>query len=185
MTSFDTERLMQFLPAVYRNRDAGREELRALLSVIAREIAVVEEDLAQLYDDQFVETCADWVIPYIGDLLGTTPLYSGSGDADAQLSGVFPDLTGPRFSPHAALGSRPDVAKTIYYRKRTATRAMLEELAADVTGWGAHVVEMFEQLQWSQWIAAFMEPAQTVPIREEPALRLFQVRLHPGRRRDP
>ncbi|MEA2569379.1 MAG: hypothetical protein QOI24_1380 [Acidobacteriota bacterium] len=151
-TSFDADRLMALLPAVYRNRDDANGELRALLTVIAREIGVVEEDLAQLYVDQFIETCADWVIPYIGDLLGTSTLYSGSSSADEQLAGLFPDLNGPRFFPRTALRSRPDVAKTIRYRKTTATLAMLEGLAADVTGWGTHVVEMFEHLQWSQWI---------------------------------
>jgi hypothetical protein len=152
MTTFDADRLMSLLPAVYRNRDAERGELRTLLTVIAREIAVVEEDLAQLYDDQFIETCADWVVPYIGDLLGTTPLYNGAGTADDRLTVLFPDLTGPRFMPRSALRSRPDIAKTINRRKRTAVLSMLEELAADVTGWSAHVVEMFEHLQWSQWI---------------------------------
>jgi hypothetical protein len=151
-TSFDADRLMELLPAVYRNRDDANGELRALLTVIAREMAVVEEDLAQLYDDQFIETCADWVIPYIGDLLGTSALYGGSSNADEQLAGLFSDLNGPRFLPRTALRSRPDVAKTIRYRKSTATLAMLEGLAADVTGWGAHVVEMFEHLQWTQWI---------------------------------
>ena len=28
----------------------------------------MEENLEQLYDDQFIETCAPWVAPYIGDL---------------------------------------------------------------------------------------------------------------------
>jgi hypothetical protein len=150
--TFDAARLMDMLPAVYRSRDAASGELRTLLAVIAREFAVVEEDLAQLYDDQFIETCADWVIPYIADLLGTSTLYSSGSSVDEQLAGLFPDLTGPRFVPRAALRSRPDAAKTIYYRKRTATLAMLEELSADVTGWGAHVVEMFEHLVWNQWV---------------------------------
>ena len=44
--------------------------LKALLSVIAEQVAVLEEDLDQLYDDQFIETCAEWVVPYIGDLVG-------------------------------------------------------------------------------------------------------------------
>ena len=31
---------------------------------------MLADDLDQLYDDQFIETCAPWVIPYIGDLIG-------------------------------------------------------------------------------------------------------------------
>jgi hypothetical protein len=156
---FDADRLMELLPAVYRLRDADRGELRTLLAVLAREIGVVEEDLAQLYDDQFIETCAEWVVPYIGDLLGTTPLYQGGRDADARLGILFPDLLGPNFTPRGALRSRADVARTIFYRARTATPAMLEILAADVTGWGARVVEIFERLRWNQWIPDHLRPA--------------------------
>ena len=35
----------------------------------------MEENLEQLYDDLFIETCADWVVPYIGDLIGYEPLH--------------------------------------------------------------------------------------------------------------
>ena len=48
-----------------------------------------------------------------------------------------------RTSPPGAIRTRADVAKTIYYRRRKGTPPMLEELARDVTGWGAHVVEFF------------------------------------------
>ena len=149
---FDTNRLVALLPAVYRLRDEERGDLRALLAVLAEQIGVVEENLEQLYDDQFIDTCADWVIPYIGALLGNTPLYDGAGDADAQPRLLFPDLAGPSFVPRVALRARPDVAKTLHFRARKATRLMLEELAADVTGWAAHLVEFFELLIWAQCI---------------------------------
>ena len=150
--SFDADRLMKLLPAVHRARDDRKNELRALLAVIAEQIGVLEEDLAQLYDDQFIETCAAWVIPYIGDLLGNRPLYDGGGDADAEPREVFPDLAGPRFVPRVALRGRADVAKTIFYRKRKATLPMLEAMASDVTGWTARVVEFFELLRWNQCV---------------------------------
>jgi len=35
----------------------------------------LEEISRKLYDDQFVETCAEWVAPYIGDLVGYRTLY--------------------------------------------------------------------------------------------------------------
>ena len=41
-----------------------RGPLDALVAVIAEQVAVLEADLDQLYDDQFIETCADWVVPY-------------------------------------------------------------------------------------------------------------------------
>ena len=42
----------------------------------------MEENLAQLYDDQFIETCADWVVPYIGDLIGYRALLRRHAGAD-------------------------------------------------------------------------------------------------------
>src|SRR6516165_2656947 len=69
--SFDPQRLYQLLPAIYRIRDGEQgDPLQALLSVLAQQALVLEEDLAQLYDNLFIETCAPWVVPYIGDLLG-------------------------------------------------------------------------------------------------------------------
>jgi hypothetical protein len=42
---------------------ASRGPLQSLLLVIQEQLAVLAEDLDQLYDDQFIETCAPWVIP--------------------------------------------------------------------------------------------------------------------------
>jgi hypothetical protein len=134
--SFDADRLFELLPTVYRVRDAEgvggvTDELRQLIDVIAGEIAVLEEDLEQLYDDQFIETCAEWVAPYIGDLLGYRTLYG---------------LTDKVGSPRA------EVANTIAYRRRKGTAAMLEQLARDVTGWNARAVEYFQLLATTQYL---------------------------------
>ena len=128
--SFDTKRLYDLLPAIYRIREAEQgEPLQALLSVIADQVAVLEENLDQLYDDQFIETCAEWVVPYIGDLIGYRTLY-----------GVVPKL----------VSRRAEVAHTIGFRRRKGTAAMLEQLARDVTGWDARAVEFFLRLGWTQ-----------------------------------
>jgi hypothetical protein len=130
--SLDADRLYGLLPAVYRIRDADQgEPLKALLAAFAQEFAALEENLAQLYDDQFIETCADWVAPYIGDLIGYRPLH-----------GVAPKIASPR----------PEVANTIAYRRRKGTALMLEQLASDVTDWPAHAVEFFEQLATTQYM---------------------------------
>ena len=76
-----------------------------------------------MWEDQSIETCDDWVIPYIGDLLATNLVTN----LDAR-------------------GQRLDVAKTIYYRRRKGTLAILEEIAFDITGWNAKVVEFFRRL---------------------------------------
>jgi hypothetical protein len=130
--SFDAQRLYELLPAIYRIRDHEQgEPLRALLAVIADEVGVLEENLDQLYDDQFIETCADWVVPYIGDLIGVRALH-----------GVVPQVSSPR----------AEVANTIRLRRRKGTAAVLEELARDVTGWPARVVEFFEWVGWTQFM---------------------------------
>lgn len=123
-----SERLYSLLPSHLRVRDAGQgEPLRALLRVLETEANRVEADIAGLYDDWFIETCDDWVIPYIGDLLGVRPL----------------NPTGP--------GSRRAyVANTLAYRRRKGTAAVLEQLARDVTGWPAHAVEFFQLLGTTQ-----------------------------------
>src|SRR5215211_2415885 len=125
--SFDKETLYKLLPAFDRLRDIeladpslpegkGDGPMKALLSLIAEQVAVLEEDLDQLYDDQFIETCANWVVPYIGDLVSARRVF------------VFP---GARFTERAF------VANTMAYRRRKGTAAVVEQLARDVTGWNA------------------------------------------------
>ena len=65
----------KLLPAVHRNRDCAEgEPLRALLEVIAEQVALIEEDIERAYDNWFIETCEDWVVPYIGALVGHEPV---------------------------------------------------------------------------------------------------------------
>ena len=64
------DRLYELVPVVYRLRDAEQGyPLKALLRVIAEQVNLVEQDIADLYDNWFIETCADWVVPYIGTLI--------------------------------------------------------------------------------------------------------------------
>jgi hypothetical protein len=126
------ERLYELLPALYRIRDAERgEPLKAYLSVLAEQIAVLQENLDQLYDDQFIETCAEWVAPYIGGLIGYRTLHDVSD---------------------ATRSARAEVANTIGYRRRKGTAAVLEQLARDVTGWPARAVEFFQLLGTTQYM---------------------------------
>jgi hypothetical protein len=132
MSSLTAERLYALLPAVYRIRDEQQGfPLRALVSLVAQEFAALEENIEQLYDDQFIETCGGWVAPYVGDLIGYRPLH-----------GVAAAIASPR----------AEVANTIGYRRRKGTAAMLEQLARDVTDWPARAVEFFEQLATTQYM---------------------------------
>jgi hypothetical protein len=125
--SFYTDYLWRLLPEVYRASDsddpAKSGPLRELVERLGAQISVVRRSIDRTMEDQSIESCDDWVIPYIGDLLATN-IVAGL-DARAQ---------------------RLDVAKTIYYRRRKGTVAILEEIAADITGWNARVVEFFRHL---------------------------------------
>lgn len=121
------ERLWQLLPGVYRSLDSASVDtdgpLRELVDRIGAQVAVVRRSIDRLWADQSIETCDDWVIPYLGDLLGTNSVNA----LDVR-------------------GQRLDVANTIHYRRRKGTVEVLEELAYAMTGQTAHVVEGFRLL---------------------------------------
>ncbi|WP_321949222.1 hypothetical protein [Paraburkholderia sp. J10-1] len=132
-TPFD-DRLYNLLPSVYRQRDADfGQPLRALLAVIAEQVDAVEQDIAALYDNWFIETCADWVVPYLGDLIGYRTL-----NAPGAQTSESPQRAAAR---GRILFPRRDVANTLRYRRRKGSLALLDELAAAVSGWPAHAVE--------------------------------------------
>ena len=150
----DADFLYSLLPAIYRIRDAEQgETLKALIAILAEQGAVLQEDLDQLYDDQFIETCADWVVPYIGDLIGYRTL-----------NGVIPQISSPR----------AEVANTIGFRRRKGTATVLEELARTVTGWPTRVVEYFQHLATTQYLNHLrLENLATPDLRDwEPLERL-------------
>ena len=127
--------------------------------LVEEQLAVVADDITQLYDDQFIETCAPWVIPYIGDLIGYQ-----------SVRGIAPAIDNPR----------AEVAETISLRRRKGTVLVLEQLARDATGWGAHAVEFFQVLGDTQYMN-HVRPAQ--PLRAGPAP--VATRLVPGQRLRP
>ena len=76
------------------------EPLRGLLGIIEQQADEIDGDIRQLYENAFIETCEPWAVPYIGDLVGTLPLFDESrvrdGDTAAEL---FRDLQGPDLRP--------------------------------------------------------------------------------------
>lgn len=132
MMPADEDRLYHLLPAIYRLRDAERDgPLKALLGVIQGELAVLEADIAALYDNWFIETCDEWTVAYIGDLLGVRDL------SDEQ---------------HLAYSQRARVANTIGYRRRKGVAAAMERVVQDATGWPARAAEFFELVGATQHI---------------------------------
>ena len=131
--SFDADFLFSRLPAFYQSRDAEQGgSLRALLTVIAAQGAVLDDDIARLYENWFIETCDESLVPYIGDLLGVRGLYSVAGTP--------------------AFGQRALVANTLRLRRRKGTLSVLEELAFNASGWPARAVEFFQLLATTQHV---------------------------------
>ena len=125
------DHLYNLLPPIYRERDFEQgSPLQMLLRIITEQANVLEDDIAQLYENWFIETCQDWVVPYLGDLVGYQPVHQAGEDGAA----------GGR-SLENVLFPRREVANTIRYRRRKGTLSLLQELAEAVAGWPARVVE--------------------------------------------
>jgi len=120
------EKLWELIPPIYRHEDgiaANPGVLRALVEVLAEQAAILRRSSDRLWEDQVIDFCDDWAVPYLGDLVGTRLV-----------------------SALDRRGRRADVANTIYYRRRAGTLAVLEGLIADITGWQGTVVEELRRL---------------------------------------
>ena len=120
------EKLWEMIPGIYRHEDGIAENpgvLRALVEILAGQAAILRRSHDRLWEDQFIELCQDWAVPYFGDLVASRLV-----------------------SALNKRGRRVDVAKTIYYRRRKGTLRVLEELISDIAGWEGKVVEEFRRL---------------------------------------
>lgn len=121
--------LYERLPEIYRQHDLEQSppgQLQAFVSILDEVYSAIHANIELLYHDFFIETCDDWVIPYIADLLGTSHL---SGDSWTL---------------------RADVSRTVHHRRRKGTLGAIESLTFALSGWAAHAVEMRERLLWHQ-----------------------------------
>jgi len=127
LEAYFQDKLWNMIPAIYRTLDTdsfnSNGPLREMVNRIGAQAAVLRRSIDRLWEDQSIETCDDWVISYIGGLVATNLVNS----LDAR-------------------GQRLDVANTVYYRQRKGTVAILEEIAADITGWNARIVEFFRRM---------------------------------------
>jgi hypothetical protein len=163
------DRLYDLLPAVYRLRDAEEGyPLRALLRVINEQANLVEDDIAQLYENWFIETCEDWVVPYLGDLIGYRPVHE-AGEAGQV-------VTAQSLQRGKISVPRREVAATIGNRRRKGTLALLELLSNEVAGWPVRAVEFYKLLGWTQHVN-HTRPlhGRTADLREGNALGLIDT----------
>ena len=162
MSRNDTEdfaqRLYARVPAHYRVYDAERgQPLLALLRVVGEQVANIRQDLDALWDNFFIETCDDWVVPYIGALLGTNLLAREVGQSN-----------------------RLDVWNTVVWRRSKGTPRMLDALSDAIGEWPTDLVEFFQSLGWSQQINHIRPNAVLTPDLHDP----YQLSLL-GRAADP
>lgn len=117
--------IAEWLPPALRDTPDGEPGaprlLDALLDGIEAQRRLLEQDIDQVWDDLFIESCADWAVPYIGALLGLPP--------DA---------------------GRLEVAYAIALRRRKGTPAALEDFAEVLTGWTVRVLEGWLITLWAQ-----------------------------------
>jgi hypothetical protein len=92
-----------------------------LLVAVDRQRQLLAQDIDQVWQDLFIESCADWAVPYLGRLVGLPP-----------------DV------------SRLEVAYTIALRRRKGTPAAFEDFAEVLTGWTARAVEGWQTTLWVQ-----------------------------------
>lgn len=168
--------LYERLPEIYRIKDEEQQppgQIRSYLALVEEAFGAIHENIESLYHDLFIETCDDWVIPYIGDLLGTSHL---AGD------------------PWTL---RADVADTIVLRRRKGTLGAIELLTYNLTQWGVHCVELRDNLVWNQHLnhqrpdeggtPPYGLPPNTIPstIQRIPAVRHRVIRGGTITLRDP
>jgi hypothetical protein len=119
------EDLFALLPAIYRLRDAERagEPTRALIAVLATQRDALAKAVERQYDDWFIETCDDEIVPVIGALVG--------------IAFERPRARGPA----EAAWRRRQVASALRDRRRRGAFSLLADLAREVTGWPATALE--------------------------------------------
>jgi hypothetical protein len=158
------DNIYRLLPAIHRLRDEeGDGTLKALVSVIAEQAGMMEDDIAALYRNWFIETCDPWVVPYIADLLGVR---------------LTNDLEGLRTLPQRAY-----VANTLAYRRRKGTLSVLEEVTRDTTGWVSVAAEFFQDLATTQHMNHVRAAAPgTLELRDASRLQLTDTAFDAGPR---
>jgi hypothetical protein len=149
MTDNRADRLYNLMPAIYRQRDTQiGYPLRALLQVIATQVNIVEDEIAQLYENWFIETCQDWVVPYIGDLIDYRPIQE------------------PGFVP-----TRSEVGNTIALRRRKGSLGALKLVASAAGGWPVLITDFRQALGVTQSANHLrLHCGRTAALRHEQAL---------------
>ncbi|SCK08652.1 hypothetical protein [Streptomyces sp. WMMB 322] len=168
------DHLADLLPQWHRLRDAEQgEPLRALLAVVAEQSDRIRTQVEQGYDDWFVETAAEWALPYLGDLVGHRPL---PGYERVLASGTDGPAGASRRRLAEVLSPRRDVAATVADRRRKGTLPLLEELAESIAGWPSRAVELSRGLAHHQPVRLYGAATPAADVRRAGRGRLADLR---------
>ena len=127
--------------------------LEVLLEAVDAQRLLLQRDVDSLWDDFFIESCADWAVPYLAQLVGAP--------ADA---------------------SRSEVAYAIALRRRKGTPGALEDFAVVLTDWAARAVEGWQVTTWAQRLDRVHEPrSAALDFRRLRATRLYTPFEHVAR----
>src|SRR5471030_2629094 len=110
--------LYRLLPLIHRQRDSKQGyPLQTFMRALESQFTLLRQDIDALYDNWFIETCDDWVVPYIADLLQVD-------DMQGQRQGL---------PSHRTL-----VANTLAHRSGKGTLQVLARAAQEISGWRVH-----------------------------------------------
>ncbi len=155
-----TDRLYALLPELYRLRDfsdpnsepkkskqtaPGLEELYRFLHVVAAPLAEVRQGIEELHANLFVDTAADWALPYLAKLV--------------ELTLIFPD----------ARANRRDLRSAVAFRRRKGTVNTLERLGNELSERIVATQEGFKLLLVSQDLD-FLRPTHAIPSLVSPLI---------------
>jgi hypothetical protein len=162
--------LLQWLPAVWRERDTGGQ-LRDLLQVYGELLDAMHNTVMQLYDDGFAAEdpaaastdaiaggrCQDWLLPYLAQLLDVRLI---SPDAD---------------------GRHAEIRDAIAWRQRKGTRVSMEGIAEAVGRFEVEVQEGWKRMAITPRVDRSLLPERVygeepLPLIATPAMRAG----HPG-----
>ena len=104
------QQLFDLLPQLYHIWDKDNGSLKAFIEALGETLDDMEQNISEFYQDSFIESCHEWIIPYIGQLIGARLV---GNDGQQQ---------------------RREVMKTIGWRKRKGTLPGLEDMAGNFAG---------------------------------------------------
>ena len=140
--------LFDLLPEIYKEQDKDHV-LKEFLEIIGEQAAAVRQNIDDMWNNFFIDTCEDWVIPYIGDLVGTKIISNPASD------------------------NRIDVKKTLNWRKTKGTLTGIQSLTKSTARVGTDIVEFYKLCSRVPHLNYFNENFSsncTVLVREQKPL---------------